>query len=164
MLILLMDSKCQLICNKLRPQSEILTFYVEHNPNGRVTVIHTPPSLHLRKLIMSVRSTPSCRIMENFTRTWSSSDLKKRWTVQLPTTWACEFHVNPIYRDPESYVSSMLDSRRLCVIHLVLMINGCCLFSDMCRKDEGCDYFFSLDIEVVLKNENTLKILIEQNL
>uniref|UniRef100_A0A7N6A489 Procollagen-lysine,2-oxoglutarate 5-dioxygenase 1 n=1 Tax=Anabas testudineus TaxID=64144 RepID=A0A7N6A489_ANATE len=37
-------------------------------------------------------------------------------------------------------------------------------FSDMCRKDEDCDYFFSLDIEVVLKNENTLKILIEQNL
>lgn len=34
----------------------------------------------------------------------------------------------------------------------------------MCRKDEECDYFFSLDIEVVLKNENTLKILIEQNL
>uniref|UniRef100_A0A7N6AAS2 Procollagen-lysine,2-oxoglutarate 5-dioxygenase 1 n=1 Tax=Anabas testudineus TaxID=64144 RepID=A0A7N6AAS2_ANATE len=30
--------------------------------------------------------------------------------------------------------------------------------------DEDCDYFFSLDIEVVLKNENTLKILIEQNL
>lgn len=35
---------------------------------------------------------------------------------------------------------------------------------DMCRKDEKCDYFLSLDIEVVLKNENTLKILIEQNL
>lgn len=37
-------------------------------------------------------------------------------------------------------------------------------FSDMCRKDKECDYFFNLDIEVVLKNENTLKILIEQNL
>ncbi|XP_076598177.1 procollagen-lysine,2-oxoglutarate 5-dioxygenase 1 isoform X2 [Chaetodon auriga] len=35
---------------------------------------------------------------------------------------------------------------------------------DMCRKDKDCDYFFSVDIEVVLKNENTLKILIEQNL
>ncbi|XP_029304955.1 LOW QUALITY PROTEIN: procollagen-lysine,2-oxoglutarate 5-dioxygenase 1 [Cottoperca gobio] len=35
---------------------------------------------------------------------------------------------------------------------------------DICRKDEDCDYFFTLDIEVVLKNENTLKILIEQNL
>lgn len=35
---------------------------------------------------------------------------------------------------------------------------------DMCRKDKDCDYFFSLDIEVVLKNENTLKILVEQNL
>ncbi|KAG7519033.1 hypothetical protein JOB18_000013 [Solea senegalensis] len=35
---------------------------------------------------------------------------------------------------------------------------------DMCRKDEDCDYFFSLDIEVVLKNDNVLKILIEQNL
>uniref|UniRef100_A0A8D0A941 Procollagen-lysine,2-oxoglutarate 5-dioxygenase 1 n=1 Tax=Sander lucioperca TaxID=283035 RepID=A0A8D0A941_SANLU len=37
-------------------------------------------------------------------------------------------------------------------------------FSDMCRKDKDCDYFFLLDIQVVLKNENTLKILIEQNL
>ncbi|KAG7224293.1 hypothetical protein INR49_000536 [Caranx melampygus] len=35
---------------------------------------------------------------------------------------------------------------------------------DMCRKDKDCEYFFSVDIEVVLKNENTLKILIEQNL
>ncbi|XP_024915017.1 procollagen-lysine,2-oxoglutarate 5-dioxygenase 1 isoform X1 [Cynoglossus semilaevis] len=35
---------------------------------------------------------------------------------------------------------------------------------DMCRKDHDCEYFFSIDIEVVLKNENTLKILIEQNL
>ncbi|XP_076023087.1 procollagen-lysine,2-oxoglutarate 5-dioxygenase 1 [Genypterus blacodes] len=35
---------------------------------------------------------------------------------------------------------------------------------DMCRKDHDCEYFFSLDIEVVLKNEDTLKILIEQNL
>ncbi|XP_061697069.1 procollagen-lysine,2-oxoglutarate 5-dioxygenase 1 isoform X2 [Syngnathoides biaculeatus] len=35
---------------------------------------------------------------------------------------------------------------------------------DMCRKQKDCDYFFNLDIEVVLKNENTLKILIEQNL
>ncbi|KAM4738084.1 procollagen-lysine,2-oxoglutarate 5-dioxygenase 1 isoform 2-T2 [Anableps anableps] len=35
---------------------------------------------------------------------------------------------------------------------------------DMCQKDEECDYFFNLDVEVVLKNENTLKILIKQNL
>ncbi|XP_073327136.1 procollagen-lysine,2-oxoglutarate 5-dioxygenase 1 isoform X2 [Pagrus major] len=35
---------------------------------------------------------------------------------------------------------------------------------DMCRKDKDCEYFFSIDIEVVLKEENTLKILIEQNL
>uniref|UniRef100_A0A1A8MM88 Procollagen-lysine,2-oxoglutarate 5-dioxygenase 1 n=2 Tax=Nothobranchius pienaari TaxID=704102 RepID=A0A1A8MM88_9TELE len=35
---------------------------------------------------------------------------------------------------------------------------------DLCRKDKDCDYFFNLDIEVVLQNENTLKILIEQNL
>ncbi|XP_051915561.1 procollagen-lysine,2-oxoglutarate 5-dioxygenase 1 isoform X1 [Hippocampus zosterae] len=35
---------------------------------------------------------------------------------------------------------------------------------DMCRKQKDCDYFFNLDIDVALKNENTLKILIEQNL
>uniref|UniRef100_A0A1A8IG05 Procollagen-lysine,2-oxoglutarate 5-dioxygenase 1 n=1 Tax=Nothobranchius kuhntae TaxID=321403 RepID=A0A1A8IG05_NOTKU len=35
---------------------------------------------------------------------------------------------------------------------------------DLCRKDKDCDYFFNLDIDVVLQNENTLKILIEQNL
>uniref|UniRef100_A0A672JHK3 Procollagen-lysine,2-oxoglutarate 5-dioxygenase 1 n=1 Tax=Salarias fasciatus TaxID=181472 RepID=A0A672JHK3_SALFA len=34
----------------------------------------------------------------------------------------------------------------------------------LCRRDEGCDYVFSLDVEVVLKNDKTLKILIEQNL
>ncbi|XP_047465808.1 procollagen-lysine,2-oxoglutarate 5-dioxygenase 1 isoform X2 [Mugil cephalus] len=35
---------------------------------------------------------------------------------------------------------------------------------DTCRKDKDCSYFFNIDAEVVLKNENTLKILIEQNL
>ncbi|XP_061128081.1 procollagen-lysine,2-oxoglutarate 5-dioxygenase 1 isoform X1 [Syngnathus typhle] len=35
---------------------------------------------------------------------------------------------------------------------------------NMCRKEKDCDYFFSLDAEVALTNENTLKILIEQNL
>ncbi|KAJ3586291.1 hypothetical protein NHX12_012691 [Muraenolepis orangiensis] len=35
---------------------------------------------------------------------------------------------------------------------------------DMCRQDKECEYFFSLDVEVVLKNKDTLKILIEQNL
>ncbi|XP_019746756.1 procollagen-lysine,2-oxoglutarate 5-dioxygenase 1 isoform X3 [Hippocampus comes] len=35
---------------------------------------------------------------------------------------------------------------------------------DMCRKQKDCDYFFNLDVDVALKNENTLKILIEQNL
>ncbi|KAI4877448.1 hypothetical protein NFI96_034587 [Prochilodus magdalenae] len=34
---------------------------------------------------------------------------------------------------------------------------------DMCRDDIDCEYFFSVDVEVVLKNDNTLKILIEQN-
>lgn len=43
-------------------------------------------------------------------------------------------------------------------------IGSFCPFSDMCRKDKDCEYFFSIDIEVVLKEENTLKILIEQNL
>ncbi|CAL8323614.1 unnamed protein product [Merluccius merluccius] len=35
---------------------------------------------------------------------------------------------------------------------------------DICRQDKECEYFFSLDVEVVLKNKDTLKILIEQNL
>lgn len=35
---------------------------------------------------------------------------------------------------------------------------------DLCREDTDCDYFFNLDIEVVLKNKDTLQILIEQNL
>lgn len=34
----------------------------------------------------------------------------------------------------------------------------------MCRQDQGCDYVFSVDVDVVLKNENALKILIEHNL
>ncbi|XP_061114033.1 procollagen-lysine,2-oxoglutarate 5-dioxygenase 1 [Conger conger] len=34
---------------------------------------------------------------------------------------------------------------------------------DVCRQDGECEYFFSIDVEVVLKNADTLKILIEQN-
>ncbi|KAM9475695.1 procollagen-lysine,2-oxoglutarate 5-dioxygenase 1 [Clarias gariepinus] len=34
---------------------------------------------------------------------------------------------------------------------------------DMCRDDADCEYFFSMDADVVLKNEDTLKILIELN-
>lgn len=34
---------------------------------------------------------------------------------------------------------------------------------DMCRDDIDCEYFFSIDVDVVLKNEDTLRILIEHN-
>ncbi|XP_043103743.1 procollagen-lysine,2-oxoglutarate 5-dioxygenase 1 [Puntigrus tetrazona] len=34
---------------------------------------------------------------------------------------------------------------------------------DMCRDNIDCEYFFSIDVDVVLKNEDTLKILIELN-
>ncbi|XP_041130016.1 procollagen-lysine,2-oxoglutarate 5-dioxygenase 1-like isoform X1 [Polyodon spathula] len=34
---------------------------------------------------------------------------------------------------------------------------------DLCRQDAECDYYFSVDVEVVLKNADMLKILIEQN-
>lgn len=36
-------------------------------------------------------------------------------------------------------------------------------YRDLCRKDPDCDYYFSLDAEIVLKNTETLRILIEQN-
>ncbi|KAJ8376052.1 hypothetical protein SKAU_G00066320 [Synaphobranchus kaupii] len=34
---------------------------------------------------------------------------------------------------------------------------------DSCRQDSGCDYYFSIDADVVLTNRQTLKLLIEQN-
>uniref|UniRef100_A0A8C1YC18 Procollagen-lysine,2-oxoglutarate 5-dioxygenase 1 n=1 Tax=Cyprinus carpio TaxID=7962 RepID=A0A8C1YC18_CYPCA len=34
---------------------------------------------------------------------------------------------------------------------------------DMCREDIDCVYFFSIDVDVVLKNKDTLRILIELN-
>ncbi|XP_058246085.1 procollagen-lysine,2-oxoglutarate 5-dioxygenase 1 isoform X2 [Hemibagrus wyckioides] len=34
---------------------------------------------------------------------------------------------------------------------------------DMCRDDSDCEYFFSMDGDVVMKNEDVLKILIELN-
>ncbi|XP_064188367.1 procollagen-lysine,2-oxoglutarate 5-dioxygenase 2 isoform X1 [Anguilla rostrata] len=34
---------------------------------------------------------------------------------------------------------------------------------DLCRQDSGCDYYFSIDADVVLTNGQTLKLLIEQN-
>ncbi|CAM4714230.1 unnamed protein product [Leuciscus chuanchicus] len=34
---------------------------------------------------------------------------------------------------------------------------------DMCRDDIDCEYFFSIEVDVVLKNEDTLRILIELN-
>ncbi|XP_061492936.1 procollagen-lysine,2-oxoglutarate 5-dioxygenase 2 isoform X2 [Rhineura floridana] len=34
---------------------------------------------------------------------------------------------------------------------------------DICRQNKECDYYFSIDADVVLTNPNTLKLLIEQN-
>ncbi|XP_051970452.1 procollagen-lysine,2-oxoglutarate 5-dioxygenase 2-like isoform X2 [Xyrauchen texanus] len=34
---------------------------------------------------------------------------------------------------------------------------------DLCRKDLSCDYYFSIDADVMLTNRQTLKLLIEQN-
>lgn len=37
------------------------------------------------------------------------------------------------------------------------------IIRDFCRQDEKCDYYFSVDADVVLTNPRTLKFLIEQN-
>lgn len=34
---------------------------------------------------------------------------------------------------------------------------------ELCRKRESCDYYFSIDADVVLTNTQTLRLLIEQN-
>ncbi|XP_053492740.1 procollagen-lysine,2-oxoglutarate 5-dioxygenase 2 [Ictalurus furcatus] len=34
---------------------------------------------------------------------------------------------------------------------------------DLCRRDPECDYYFSIDADVMLTNRQTLKLLIEQN-
>ncbi|KAF7239300.1 Procollagen-lysine,2-oxoglutarate 5-dioxygenase 1 [Varanus komodoensis] len=34
---------------------------------------------------------------------------------------------------------------------------------DLCRQDPVCEYYFSLDADVVLKNQDTLRVLVEQN-
>uniref|UniRef100_A0A8C6WIG6 procollagen-lysine 5-dioxygenase n=1 Tax=Neogobius melanostomus TaxID=47308 RepID=A0A8C6WIG6_9GOBI len=34
---------------------------------------------------------------------------------------------------------------------------------DLCRQDSSCDYYFSMDSDVMLTNRQTLKMLIEQN-
>ncbi|XP_006637768.2 procollagen-lysine,2-oxoglutarate 5-dioxygenase 2 isoform X1 [Lepisosteus oculatus] len=34
---------------------------------------------------------------------------------------------------------------------------------ELCRSDKSCDYYFSIDADVVLTNPQTLKLLIEQN-
>lgn len=34
---------------------------------------------------------------------------------------------------------------------------------DLCRQDSSCDYYFSIDSDVMLTNRQTLKLLIEQN-
>lgn len=38
-----------------------------------------------------------------------------------------------------------------------------CLFRDLCRQDKACEYYFSIDADVVLTNPKTLRILMEQN-
>lgn len=37
------------------------------------------------------------------------------------------------------------------------------LFRDLCRQDKACEYYFSIDADVVLTNPKTLRILIEEN-
>uniref|UniRef100_A0A673CNX8 procollagen-lysine 5-dioxygenase n=1 Tax=Sphaeramia orbicularis TaxID=375764 RepID=A0A673CNX8_9TELE len=37
------------------------------------------------------------------------------------------------------------------------------MYVDLCRKDAACDYYFSMDSDVMLTNRQTLKLLIEQN-
>ena len=42
-------------------------------------------------------------------------------------------------------------------------VSLCASNRDMCRKDTGCGYYYSIDSDVQLTNRQTLKILIEQN-
>uniref|UniRef100_A0A669DG24 Procollagen-lysine,2-oxoglutarate 5-dioxygenase 1 n=1 Tax=Oreochromis niloticus TaxID=8128 RepID=A0A669DG24_ORENI len=83
--------------------------------------------------------------------------------IQQPTPFVTVFFerlLNLHYTVFRSITDCSLNS----VIIYVLIYQCVFFFSDLCRRDQDCDYFFSLDIEVVLKNKDTLKILIEQNL
>lgn len=45
----------------------------------------------------------------------------------------------------------------------VISFESAVLSRDLCRKDAACDYYFSLDSDVMLTNQETLKLLVEQN-
>ncbi|XP_026549940.1 procollagen-lysine,2-oxoglutarate 5-dioxygenase 1-like [Notechis scutatus] len=49
---------------------------------------------------------------------------------------------------PEDHLENA-EARRLCM--------------NLCKQNPACEYYFSLDAEVVLKNPDTLQVLMEQN-
>lgn len=66
-----------------------------------------------------------------------------------------------IHQNIPTYVCFMLifPSRKFYLILILFLLN----IRDFCRQDEKCDYYFSVDSDVVLTNPRTLKLLIEQN-
>lgn len=38
-----------------------------------------------------------------------------------------------------------------------------CVYSEACKKDPRCEFYFSIDSDVALTNPDTLRILIEEN-
>ncbi len=56
-------------------------------------------------------------------------------------------------------MNSVLNERFFPMIPLTV----CVCFSEACKKDVSCDYFFSIDSDVALINPDILRILIEEN-
>ncbi|XP_073435216.1 procollagen-lysine,2-oxoglutarate 5-dioxygenase 2 isoform X1 [Dendrobates tinctorius] len=71
-----------------------------------------------------------------------------------------EKHVQKFWKDAKSVIEKL---KVVGPEEMITQAEARNMGMDICRQDDACDYYFSLDADVVMTNPRTLKLLIEQN-
>uniref|UniRef100_A0A8C5NFI4 Procollagen-lysine,2-oxoglutarate 5-dioxygenase 1 n=1 Tax=Gouania willdenowi TaxID=441366 RepID=A0A8C5NFI4_GOUWI len=173
-----LDTKCRLFQNLHGALDEVVLKFEEGRVRARNVLYDTlpviihgngPTKLQINYLGNYIPNTwtfeTGCTvyIIESKPTPFVTVFFERLLTLKYPKNRLNLFIYNQVNK---CYRMKRITSTHSCAKYILLKFN-LMVFDigvDMCRNNEDCDYLFSLDIEVVIKNEDILKILIEYNL
>uniref|UniRef100_A0A669BKQ2 Procollagen-lysine,2-oxoglutarate 5-dioxygenase 1 n=1 Tax=Oreochromis niloticus TaxID=8128 RepID=A0A669BKQ2_ORENI len=177
-----LDNKCRLFQNLHGALDDVVLKFEDHQVRVRNVLYDTlpviihgngPTKLQINYLGNYIPNTwtfeSGCTVCREDLRSLSALQVLIGIFIQQPTPFVTVFFERLLkLQYPKNKLKLFIFNKIYCPVfcspHITAKWADWSPDCDLCRRDQDCDYFFSLDIEVVLKNKDTLKILIEQNL
>lgn len=131
-----------------------------HNNVGLIQNLHWFASVKLcghllkplyRSSTMSATSRCSGSVTELCSLMPSWLDPRRTCWRARPETWQCKWQHSSVTLTHSLWA------------HSQSKLDDVCVYSEACKKDPRCDYYFSIDSDVALTNPDTLRILMEEN-